>query len=226
MHPDFAGRMGEHSVPVCQFYTKHRVWQVFFTVPSTSIDFFLCHSASRSVTSLKISVNPENLMLHRMLAPTARSDFRFAVGDRERVLEVGGEAAVHACAPSSCPASRFVRQSPTLTIGSMAMTMPGRRSGRSPGTVVRDLRVLVHLAADAVADVLADDREALAFDVGLDGCADLADPRAGAGGADATPERLSRDIDQPLRLGRDVADADGDGRCRRRSPCACSRGRC
>ncbi len=63
--------------------------------------------------------------------------------------------------------------------------------------VVEDARRLVHLASDAVADVLAQDavglprdlRVALRLDVPLDGRADLADAPGGRHGCDARPHR-------------------------------------
>ena len=45
VHPDFAGCMGQNSVPISQFYTKHRVWQVFFYGAFNLNRLFFRHSA-------------------------------------------------------------------------------------------------------------------------------------------------------------------------------------
>src|SRR5206468_395981 len=79
---------------------------------------------------------------------------------------------------------------------------------RVGGAVVGYLRVLVHLAADAVADVFADDGKALPFDPGLDGGADLADTGAATGGGNSPPERLAGNLDQLLGLGGQRSGAD------------------
>ena len=68
----------------------------------------------------------------------------------------------------------------------------------------------MHLAADAVADVFADDGKALPFDPGLDGGADLADASAATGGGNSSPERIAGDIDQLLGLRRECSGADRD----------------
>ena len=43
VHPDLSGRMGEHPVPICQFYTKHGVGQVLFYYTLYFYSFFLSH---------------------------------------------------------------------------------------------------------------------------------------------------------------------------------------
>src|SRR5205814_3218046 len=77
-------------------------------------------------------------------------------------------------------------------------------------TVVRHLGLLVHRAADPMADVVANDREALALDVLLDRRADVAeavpDPRRG----DAAGERLAGDADELLRMRRHTAHRHRD----------------
>ena len=45
VHPNFSGRMGQNSVPICQFYTKHRVWQIFFYRAFNLNRLFFRHSA-------------------------------------------------------------------------------------------------------------------------------------------------------------------------------------
>ena len=73
-------------------------------------------------------------------------------------------------------------QAPAVIIGSIANTIPSFSSGPAPGRpVVRDLGILVHVAADAVADQRADDREAGVLDDRLHRVPDVgqvvADPR-------------------------------------------------
>jgi len=46
VHPDFAGRMGKYSVPICQFYTKHRVWQILFYRTLNLNRLFFRHSGN------------------------------------------------------------------------------------------------------------------------------------------------------------------------------------
>ena len=76
-------------------------------------------------------------------------DLRTVVGDGDRVLEVGREAAVqrhHGPSVSQHP----VRQSPTFTIGSMATTSPARTLPVAGLAVVGDLRLLVEGPPDPV----------------------------------------------------------------------------
>ena len=62
----------------------------------------------------------------------------------------------------------------------MQKTIPSSISGPLPGLAeVRDLGVLVHLAADAVPHQRADHREAVALDALLDGVRDVAEASAG-----------------------------------------------
>src|SRR5262249_52212869 len=70
--------------------------------------------------------------------------------------------------------------------------------------------LFVQSLADAVAGVLAHDRESVALDVLLDRRADVAEAFAGLGRADAAPHALLRHIEQPLSLGRDRAHRIGD----------------
>src|SRR3989442_2953611 len=63
VHPDFAGRMGQNSVPICQFYTKHRVWQIFFYRAFNLNRLFFRHSAVVSITS-RIRPSKKNILLN------------------------------------------------------------------------------------------------------------------------------------------------------------------
>ena len=67
--------------------------------------------------------------------------------------------------------------------------------------VVRDLRVLVIGAADAVADEAPDDREAGGLDDDLHCVGDVREVIARARLVDARGERFLADVEQPLRLG-------------------------
>src|SRR6185503_10259814 len=77
--------------------------------------------------------------------------------------------------------------------------------------VVRDLRILVHVRADAVADERADDAEAVGLADVLDGRRDVTDPPAGVGRADAGHHRQARRVDQLAGLRADVADDERPG---------------
>src|SRR5438067_2736610 len=72
--------------------------------------------------------------------------------------------------------------------------------------VVRNLGVLVIRTADAVSDKDAHDGEARLLDDDLDGVRDVGEMVAGTRLLDPGVERLAADVEQPLRLGRDLAD--------------------
>src|SRR5204863_9962623 len=76
--------------------------------------------------------------------------------------------------------------------------------------VVRHLRVLVHRPADAVADVIPDDREALRLDPLLDGRADVAEALAHVRRADSAAEGLVGDADERFGVRRHRAERYGD----------------
>src|SRR5439155_10313366 len=76
---------------------------------------------------------------------------------------------------------------------------------------IRYLWILVVRAADAVADEAADDREAGALDNVLDRMADVGDVVADARLLDPGGKRLLADVEQPLGLGRDLADPERIG---------------
>src|SRR6185295_6140588 len=82
---------------------------------------------------------------------------------------------------------------------------PARRA------VVRDLRLLVQVRADAVADELTHYRVAVRLRVVLHRVPDVADALAGVALRDRLQQRLARHAHQPLRFGRDLADADRAG---------------
>src|SRR5204863_2751476 len=74
--------------------------------------------------------------------------------------------------------------------------------------VVQDLRLLVELAADAVAAEFTHHRVAMLLRMRLDRRADVAEARARAHLLDAEPHALEGDIDQPLRLDAGLADIE------------------
>src|SRR6185369_2220915 len=80
---------------------------------------------------------------------------------------------------------------------------------RATGPEVGDLRLLVHLGPDAVADELADDTEVRLCGDGLDGGRDVLDMVAGHGGGDAGHHRAAGQVDELGDLRRRVADVEG-----------------
>src|SRR3989304_9921357 len=140
--------------------------------------------------------------------------FRFAIANGKRVLEVGGQPPVQR---PHRPVVRIALRPPVAGVDHRLDSDDHPLFEDGPGlrvadNVVRHLRVLVHLAADAVTDVLADDGEALTFDVRLDGSADLPQPRPRPGGAEAAVQRLPRHFNEPQRLRRYVSHARGQRR--------------
>src|SRR3990172_8211346 len=178
------------------------------TVPSTSIVSFLAiNSPGQTPPQFR---SPETNILRESPALGQSEHFRLAVPDRHGVFEVRGQRAVQR---AHGPVVRILLCPPVAQVhhrldgdhhtGAQDLPGPGR-------PVVRDLRVLMHLTADPVPHVLAHHGHPLRLHVRLYGRADIADAGARAGGADAPPERLARDLDQPLRLRRDVPYTDRD----------------
>ena len=86
--------------------------------------------------------------------------------------------------------STFTAGLPKFTIGSIASTMPSASRGPRPAdAVVRNLRLLVELRADPVADELAHHRKPVRLDVRLHRRADVRHPRAGAHRLESLVER-------------------------------------
>src|SRR5690606_29055751 len=79
---------------------------------------------------------------------------------------------------------------------------------RAGTPVVQYLRILVKDAADAVAAILADDREALALDVALDRVPDVAEPGARPDRADAAPHALEGHAREPFADDRRLPDEE------------------
>src|SRR5689334_8445564 len=120
----------------------------------------------------------------RSLSPALLLALRFAKCEypgavrrhRDGVLAVGGEAAVAGeDGPAVGPALDVV--APRRDHRLDREHHPRRQLRAAAGRpVVRDLRVLVHAAADAVADEASDDAEAASLDDLLDGVAHVAQP--------------------------------------------------
>ena len=110
--------------------------------------------------------------------------------------------------PSS---STLVLCVPTLTMGSMANTMPGFSFGPfARVAVVRDTRLLVHGGADGVTFVPTHDRVTGVFRDHLHGVADVGQAVAVDHLRDRRVEGRLGHVHQPLRLGVDLADAGGE----------------
>ena len=78
--------------------------------------------------------------------------------------------------------------------------------------VIGDLRFLPETAADPVSAQVADHRVSVGFHVFLHRVADVADTVPRLRFLDPLVHRRPRDVQQPLRLGRDPADGEGKGR--------------
>ncbi|CAO5231769.1 hypothetical protein FAGKG844_160039 [Frankia sp. AgKG'84/4] len=134
------------------------------------------------------------------------------MGDRHRVLGVGGEAAVvgddrpvvgqHLGVRRAHRDHRLDRQREPLD----QPDAPARTA------VVEHVGGLVHLGADAVAAVVVDDAVAARADVPFDRGADVGEPAAELGGRQAGPQRALTGLDHRENLGRDLADGDSDRR--------------
>src|SRR5579885_71218 len=133
-------------------------------------------------------------------------------GDRDRVLEVSRERAVDGGDRPAVVMDVHVRAAG----GDHRLDRerhPRHEAGPGvPHDEVRHLRVLVVVAADAVADEAPDDREARLLDRLLDRRRDVADVRVDLRRLDPRLERRPADVEETLRLLRDLADPEGRGR--------------
>src|SRR5215212_3265273 len=137
-----------------------------------------------------------------------RQHARAIGGDGDRELEVGGERAVlredrpvvvgHPHLVTASCDHRLDRQHHPLL---QPRASPGR-------PVVGDLRILVHLAPDAVPDERADDREALRLDVPLDRVRDVTEAIARHALRHRREQRLLGRLEQLLRDRRDRPDRE------------------
>src|SRR6185503_21019759 len=121
-------------------------------------------------------------------------------GDRDRVLAVGRQAAVAGVDGPAVVAALDVvraRRDHRLDREHHARGQLGAAPGRA---VVGDLRILVHVAADAVADQAADDAKAARLDGRLHRVRDVAEPVAGVALGDRRLQTLVAGRDQVGRL--------------------------
>src|SRR5581483_877738 len=187
------------------------------TTPSTSIASFLgIRSFLRSPFSglLLYQIRPPDREQKVLSGPGRalwhRQHLRLAFGHRDRMLEVRRPASVDgrhrpvvlelARAPVAHRHHGLKRQHHALFQHRAAVG----------GPEVGHLGLLVHLAPDAVPDVLAHDAEAVLLDVRLDRVGYLAEPLPGAQVADPLGQRLARYVNKLLRLGRALPDDDRD----------------
>src|SRR5579862_1446970 len=192
------------------------------TVPSTSIASFLA-TGSRSSLS-RTECRPEWADTRTVRISTFRrsgncqaggsdggEDLRAVLGDRDAVLEMGGERTV---AGHDRPVvglhDRLVAAEGEHRLDGQAQAGLDPPAGLA-GAVVGDLGILVHRPADAVADELADDAVALRPGHILDRRADVADPVARLGRGDAGHHRQAGRVDQVADGRRRVADEEGPG---------------
>ena len=228
MHPDFAGRVGEHPVPICQFYTKHRVGQVLFNRAFNFNGLPFSPLAAGWLSPPKRCAQSKNNILRNLDSYGIVSTSARPVRDRERVLEVGGEASRRGCARSSCRGRASCASRPCSPSARWRSPCPVASTGAGLGrAVVRYLRVLVHLAGRrrgrrTRARPTKPSPSTYAW-IAAPISPMRAPPRAAR---DAALERLARHVDQPLRLGSIRCRRRPSRPCRRRTPCTCSRCRC
>src|SRR5215212_5266390 len=153
----------------------------------------------------------ENALEGLFLVPRSE-DPRPIRGDRDRELEVGRERAVlrvDGPVVAADPDRRAAHVDHRLDGQNHALLEQRALARRAE---VRDLRVLVHVAADAVTDERADYAEALLLHRGLDRVRDVAQPVAHLALLHRVEQRLARGRQQPLRHRRDRADRQRDRR--------------
>ena len=88
VHPDLARRVGEHFVPVSQFYTKHRVGQIFLNGALHLDIVFLCHSGP-GPSPPSHGTLPEESILREREVLRQREDLCRALGYCQGVLKMG-----------------------------------------------------------------------------------------------------------------------------------------
>src|SRR5687768_8291948 len=227
VHPHLPRDVRQDCVPVLELDLEHRVWEGFGD-GALHLDHVLgrlvtCHglqtqgSPRRVPTGTKIVPKPPKRSNgwscggHR-LALGSREDDRPGRRASEGVLEVGREAAVRGDdGPLVGKRARFRPAGIDHRFDRDAEPLLYLQSplGRA---VVRDLRLLVHRPPDPVADVIADDAQALALDEALDRRSDVAQALADDRRRDGPAQRLLRDRDELRRLCGDLTDRDSHRR--------------
>lgn len=95
---------------------------------------------------------------------------------------------------------------PIVTIGSMAMTMPAWRRTPLLLSIIRNVGVLVHHTANAMAHIVAKHAVTVRLGERLNGITDVPDMVTGNSLLDGSLKAIARDLAQGLGLGRRGAD--------------------
>src|ERR671916_3449523 len=194
------------------------------TAPSTSITSSLAKNLSfltgykiMGAAPLPLPPARASQPASRPLLPTGTPVLRKHPGailrHGDRVLEVGGERAVGGVDRPLVVLVEVYRVVAERDHG----LYRERHAGQQLDTgsllpVVRDLGILVHLAADPVRDEVADHPVALRLGDGLYGVPHVPEPVSGPHGVRGRPQALLRDLQQPARRLGHLADGDRDGR--------------
>lgn len=158
-----------------------------------------------------MSEGRESEHFRERLAGSPGEDFRFPGGHEDGVFEMRGRLAILG---DDGPA---VVENAHGSHATIDHRFDGEgHAGHEDGAfalrpVVGNLGFLVEAPADAMADKLANDAEAMADDEVLDGSAKIAQPTAGTGVGNRLEQRLLSDSQQSFGIVRDVARGDGGG---------------
>src|SRR5919108_1764419 len=197
------------------------------TSPSTSIASFFGKRHAPSSTDWLFHCLGDTRKGRRTRRPTDRrvyishpngttalpggEDVGSGVGDRHRVLEMGGETAVGGAH----------RPAIAVDLDVVAAEIEHRLDGEAhpgfdahPGArpaVIGDLRLLVHRGAEAVADARPHDPVSMLARDALDGVADVPKPIPGDCGRDPGLHPAPRAVDELRHFARDPSDGPGAG---------------
>src|SRR5437879_3865637 len=165
------------------------------TVPSTSIASSLGMRLSRHLDGA---------------ARPARQDLGLRLGDGDRVLEVGGQAAVpRHRRPAVVENLHFPASHRDHRLDRQHHARPQLRPAPRVAEV-RHLGILVQRATDTVADERPHDREPVTLHVHLDGVRDVGETPARPALLDGMLEALTGDAEPPLHLRRPAAGGEGE----------------
>src|SRR5258705_1835077 len=140
-----------------------------------------------------------------------RQNLGAVLGDRDRVLEMGGQGAVAGHDGPAVGLDRYLVTAEGQHRLDREADARNELEAPDSGPVVGELRLLVHLGADAVADELADDAVAAGRGGVLDRGRDVAEVGAGNGGRDAGHHRQAGRVDELGDLGAGGADDERPG---------------